>query len=436
MNYEETIAYLFAHLPMYQRIGDVAYKKDLTNIAKLCAILGNPQDKMAFVHVAGTNGKGSVSNMIASVLQEAGYRTGLYTSPHLLDFRERIRVNGVLCNPEFVVRFVDRMRGSIEVIQPSFFEITVAMAFAYFTEENVDIAVMEVGLGGRLDSTNIIHPLLSVITNVGYDHMHLLGNTLEAIAFEKAGIIKPDVPVVIGEYHPETFSVFSERAQSLHAPLLLAEKQMHAGLIARTHTDMEVNITKGGEILYPGVRLDLPGDYQRRNVCTTLASIEILRQLGLDIEDQAIYRGLDRVRINTGFSGRWQVLGENPLVIADCAHNPDGLRTVFTQINSMSFANLRIVTGMVRDKDIAASLGTFPSFALYYFTRPDVPRGLDADTLRAEAAKTGLQGECYENVKEALKAAIAESDADDMVLLCGSIFVVAEALRVYDDARK
>lgn len=428
MLYAEALDYLYTKLPMYQRIGAAAYKKDLTNTIALLDILGNPHHKFTSIHVGGTNGKGSVTNMLASVWMEAGYKVGWYTSPHLEDFRERIRVNGVLCDEQFVIDFVVNMQAHIERIQPSFFELTVAMAFSYFEFKQVEVAVVEVGLGGRLDSTNVIAPILSVITNISFDHMQMLGNTLPEIAFEKAGIIKQHTPVVIGEYLDETLPVFEKQAALKQASLFPAQENVDVHVAEMTSYQIEADVSYLGHLLYPNLVLGLSGDYQIRNLRTTMQAIEVLNAQGLELPEDAIYEGLKKVRENTGFSGRWQVLHEKPLVVADCAHNSGGLRVLFDQVNTIPYQNLHIVTGAVHDKDIAASLKQFPTAATYYFCRPDIPRGLDAKALQEQAVGVGLQGTTHDSVAAALREAFRNAQQNDLVLICGSIFVVAEAI--------
>ena len=337
MTYKETLDYLFTHLPMYQRIGAAAYKKDLTNTLALLQILDNPQDTFTSIHIGGTNGKGSVSNMLAAVCAEAGYTTGLYTSPHLVDFRERIRVNGFLCEEEFVITFVEKIKPHIDSIQPSFFEITVAMAFDYFRYKNVQIAIVEVGLGGRLDSTNVILPLVSVITNISFDHMQMLGNTLPLIASEKAGIIKPNIPVIIGEIHNETIPVFEQKTIDNNAALYPAPENVQVELLEYNFNSMELNVSYLNQLTYPNLILDLTGEYQLQNVGTAIQTIEVMRLQGIEIPDEAIYEGLRNVQSHTGFAGRWQVLQENPLLVADCAHNTGGLSILFKQVKEQSF---------------------------------------------------------------------------------------------------
>ena len=431
MTYKETLDYLFTHLPMYQRIGAAAYKKDLTNTLALLQILDNPQDTFTSIHIGGTNGKGSVSNMLAAVCAEAGYTTGLYTSPHLVDFRERIRVNGFLCEEEFVITFVEKIKPHIDSIQPSFFEITVAMAFDYFRYKNVQIAIVEVGLGGRLDSTNVILPLVSVITNISFDHMQMLGNTLPLIASEKAGIIKPNIPVVIGEIHNETIPVFEQKTIDNNAALYPAPENVQVELLEYNFNSMELNVSYLNQLTYPNLILDLTGEYQLQNVGTAIQTIEVMRLQGIEIPDEAIYEGLRNVQSHTGFAGRWQVLQENPLLVADCAHNTGGLSILFKQVMEQSFQQLHIVTGAVNDKDLDAGLNLFPAHAIYYFCKPDIPRGLDAVQLQELALSKGLKGSSFPSVFAALQQALQNAGKNDMILICGSIFVVAEALPAY-----
>lgn len=431
MTYKETLDYLFTHLPMYQRIGAAAYKKDLTNTLALLQVLDNPQDAFTSIHIGGTNGKGSVSNMLASVCAEAGYTTGLYTSPHLIDFRERIRVNGHLCEEQFVIAFVEKIRPHIASIQPSFFEITVAMAFDYFRYKNVQIAIVEVGLGGRLDSTNVIVPLVSVITNISFDHMQMLGNTLPLIAVEKAGIIKPQIPVIIGEIQDETIGVFEQKATENNAALYPAPENVQVELLEYNFNNMELNVSYLNQLTYPNLILDLTGDYQLQNVATAIQTIEVMRLQGIEIPDEAIYEGLRAVQTHTGFAGRWQVLQKNPLLVADCAHNTGGLTLLFRQVKEQSYQQLHVVTGAVNDKDLDAGLSLFPAHATYYFCKPDIPRGLDAVHLQELALSKGLKGTSYTSVFAALQQALQNAGKNDMILICGSIFVVAEALPAY-----
>ena len=432
MTYQEALDYLYTHLPMYQRVGAAAYKKDLTNTIQLLEILGNPQNEFTSVHVAGTNGKGSVSNMLAAVCAEAGYTTGLYTSPHLVDFRERIRVNGKMCEADFVITFVEKIKPHIAIIQPSFFEITVAMAFDYFRYKSVQIAIVEVGLGGRLDSTNVILPIVSVITNISFDHMAMLGDTLPKIAAEKAGIIKRNVPVVLGEIHPETLPVFEEVASKMDAPVYPAPENVQVELLDRNNQGMELNVSYLNQLAYPNLMLDLAGDYQLQNIATVIQTLEVMRIQGIEIPEEAVYEALKAVQQRTGFAGRWQLLQENPLTIADCAHNPGGLEQLFKQVNTVVYNQLHIVTGAVNDKDLNAGLLLFPKNATYYFCRPDIPRGLAAESLQQQAFGYQLIGESYPSVKTALEAALQNALKNDLIVICGSIFVVAEALPAFE----
>ena len=427
MNYTQTVEYLFSKLPMFSRIGAAAYRADLINTIALSKFLGNPEREFKSVHVAGTNGKGSTSHMLAAIFQAAGYKTGLYTSPHLKDFRERIRVNGEMIREDFVVDFVQKTRSLSESLDPSFFEMTVAMAFDYFAQEKVDIAIIEVGLGGRLDSTNIILPELSVITNIGYDHMNMLGNTLPAIAFEKAGIIKKGIPVVIGETHPETAPVFSLRAAEEQAPLTFADQQrfVEDWTYERHHLVVAIltSPVSGDKEFY---QLDLPGIYQTRNILTVLEAVHILRRKGWRLEEAIVHRALQQVKKHTGLHGRWEVIREHPDVVLDVAHNEDGIRQLTRQIEFTGHEDLHIVIGMVNDKAIDKVLALLPRSAYYYFTRAQIPRALPEEQLAQQAHAAGLDGKTYPTVPEALQAAIAHAKPRDLVIVCGSVFVVAE----------
>lgn len=427
MDYQQTLAYIFSKLPMFSRIGTAAYRKDLINTVLLSEFLGRPERSFPTVHVAGTNGKGSTSHMLAAIFQSAGYRTGLYTSPHLKDFRERIKVNGQMIREDFVVDFVQRIRLLSETIDPSFFEVTVAMAFDYFAVEQVDIAIVEVGLGGRLDSTNIIIPELSVITNIGYDHMNMLGDTLPAIAAEKAGIIKRQIPVIIGEHHPDTAPVFEQRAGDEDAPLTFADQQrfVYDWRYHRHHLIAEVStspVSDDKEIY----QLDLPGIYQTKNLITVLAATHLLHAKGWKLEPAAVHHGLQHVKKLTGLHGRWELVEEHPDVILDVAHNEDGIRQLVRQIEVTDHEELHIVIGMVGDKDIQRALALLPSTARYYFTRADIPRALPEDKLAEQARSYGLQGNTYPSVAEALRAARAHAKTRDLIIVCGSVFVVGE----------
>ncbi|CAA9200475.1 bifunctional folylpolyglutamate synthase/dihydrofolate synthase [Flavobacterium collinsii] len=404
MNYQETTNWMFNQLPMYQLQGASAYKEDLTNIKLLAAHLDNPQDQLKCIHVAGTNGKGSTSHMLASVLQEAGYKVGLYTSPHLKDFRERIKINGQEISEDFVCQFVAKHKSFFEANDMSFFEMSVGLAFDYFTSEKTDIAIIEVGLGGRLDATNIITPLISVITNIDLDHTQFLGNTPAAIAGEKAGIIKPHVPVIIGEYTSETQPVFMSKAKENEAPIYFA-------------SDLVTEV-------FPS---DLIGDYQFHNKKTVQQTIAILNtQNKFKISDENLKNGLLQVVKNTGLQGRWQQLGENPKIICDTAHNKHGLAVVMKQIQKEIFENLHIVLGVVNDKDLDSILPLFPKNARYYFCSPNSSRGLSTEILNDAAKKHDLSGENYESVAHAFTAAKKNASKNDFIYVGGSTFVVAE----------
>jgi dihydrofolate synthase/folylpolyglutamate synthase len=404
MNYQETTNWMFNQLPMYQLQGASAYKKDLTNVHLLTNHLDNPEQKLKCIHVAGTNGKGSTSHMLASILQEAGYKVGLYTSPHLKDFRERIKINGVEISEDFVCEFIEKHKSFFEANDMSFFEMSVGLAFDYFVKENVDIAVIEVGLGGRLDATNIITPLVSVITNIGIDHVQFLGNTLELIATEKAGIIKPRIPVIIGEYTPETKPVFLAKAKKNNAEIYFASK-----LILET---------------YPS---DLTGDYQEHNKKTVVQTFKILNeQTNFKVTTENIKSGLQKVVKNTGLLGRWQQLGENPKIICDTAHNKNGLEIVLNQIQKETYTNLHIVLGVVNDKELDEVLPLFPKNATYYFCKPNIPRGLDAKVLQEKALTFLLKGNTYSSVSDAYNLAKNNSTKEDFIYIGGSTFVVAE----------
>jgi len=404
MNYQETINWMFNQLPMYQLQGASAYKKDLTNAYLLANHLGNPHKNLKCIHVAGTNGKGSTSHMLASILQEAGYTVGLYTSPHLRNYRERIKINGIEISEEFVCDFINANKSFFEVNDMSFFEMTVGLAFDYFAKEKVDIAIIEVGMGGRLDATNIITPLVSVITNIGLDHTQFLGNTMESIAFEKAGIIKPGIPVVIGEFTDETKPVFLAKAKENNSEIYFASK-----LISQN---------------YPS---DLIGDYQVHNKKTVLQTIAIINsQKEFKIYETDIKSGLLNVVKNTGLEGRWQQLGESPKIICDTAHNKNGLEIVMKQIQKEKYDTLHIVLGVVNDKDLGQVLPLFPTDAVYYFCKPNIPRGLEATTLQEKGLKFNLVGKTYSSVTEAYIESKKIATKKDFIFVGGSTFVVAE----------
>ncbi|MBI1192442.1 MAG: bifunctional folylpolyglutamate synthase/dihydrofolate synthase [Bacteroidetes bacterium] len=426
MDYAAALDYLYQMLPMYQRQGPMAYKKDLTNTLELTKALGRPQHRFPSLHIAGTNGKGSVAHLCASVLQASGYKIGLYTSPHLKDFRERIRLNGVPISETEVLEFVKEHRALITRIEPSFFEVTVAMAFDRFAVWDVDLAVVETGLGGRLDSTNILHPLVSVITSIGHDHQALLGPDLSSIAREKAGIIKPGVPVVIGELRPETFPVFAQVAEQNQAPLYLAPETIVLSDFEELPDGLQFYWQMAGGKWSAPLRSALAGDYQRSNLRTVIQALLLLEEHGFPLREDALADGLWNVRQRTGFRGRWDVLQRQPCLIVDGAHNPEGLQVLFAQVQRMPHQHLHIVTGTVNDKDLAEVLPCFPVQARYYFARPDIPRGLSALQLQEQAANYGLQGSVYASVADALQQALQSAQSDDLVLVCGSLFVVAE----------
>lgn len=405
MNYSETINWLFAQLPMYQRVGAAAYKVDLSNTLKLVDYLDNPQENFKSIHVAGTNGKGSTSHLLASVLQEAGYKVGLYTSPHLKDFRERIKISGEMISEEFVVDFIAEHQSFFEENQLSFFEMTVGLAFDYFRKEKVDIAIIEVGLGGRLDSTNIITPEISVITNIGLDHTRFLGETIKEIASEKAGIIKPNVPVVIGETTSETKEVFQKKADKVKTSIVFVEEE-----------------------IFPIYTTDLLGNYQQKNVKSALLTLNLLQKKGWKVSEENIKKGLLNVVSNTGLQGRWQILNEQPKVICDTAHNKEGLILVMEQLQKETFKQLHIVLGVVDDKNLDTVLPLFPKEAIYYFCKPDVIRGLDVSLLKEKSNQFGLLGNSYDSVNEAYNEALRSSNNKDVIYIGGSTFVVAEVL--------
>lgn len=451
MNYLQAIGYLFERLPVFHRVGAAAYRADLGNILVLCKALNDPHRQFRSIHIGGTNGKGSVSHMLSAVLQTAGYRTGLYTSPHLKDFRERIRIDGKMIPKSEVVRFVAAQKALIEELSPSFFEVTVAMALWYFAEKKVDIAVIEVGLGGRLDSTNIITPILSVITNIGFDHVHILGDSLEKIAAEKAGIIKKAVPVVIGEHHPETAPVFREKADAVNSPISFASLDWALPAVEPSQENPGITASgqpssgKSSQEKYPGglleldlrsgkygkryrLKLDLTAAYQKKNIKTVLSAVEQLRLAGLEITGTHLEKALGQVKQLTGFAGRWQIIGRQPLVVCDTGHNQDGIRAVLEQLKATPYRRLHMVFGMVNDKEVDKILQMLPAEACFYFCKADVPRGLDANILREMALGKGLRGESYSSVREALKAAKDAAGPADLIFVGGSTFVVAEAL--------
>lgn len=426
MDYKQTLAWMFDKLPMYQRIGAAAYKADLNNTIQLLQLLGQPQHSFKSIHIAGTNGKGSVSHMLASVFQDAGYKTGLYTSPHLRDFRERIRINGQMIPEEKVVNFIALYAGEFEKIGLSFFEMTVGMAFQFFKEEKIDIAIIETGMGGRLDSTNLLQPLLSVITNIGMDHMQFLGDTPEKIAYEKAGIIKPNTPVVIGQWQAETIGVFESKAAQVSSPLIVADKQFDARRLQTLDQNAQVfDIWKDNELYIEKLELPLLGHYQQKNLITVMAALDQLTDQ-FDISTTSIIDGLSAVVRNTGLTGRWQIVSRNPLAIADTGHNVDGLKEIVFQLRLMRFNQLHFVLGMVNDKSVDDMLQLLPRHAQFYFCKADIPRGMPAAELSEKAFEKGLRGRVYDSVRDAFYSALNAARPDDLVFVGGSTFVVAE----------
>lgn len=431
MTYEETLDYLYAQLPMFSRIGAAAYKTDLHNTIALCTALDNPHTKFKSVHVAGTNGKGSTSHMLAAILQKAGYKTGLYTSPHLQDFRERIKINGEMIKQDFIVDFVARTKKISEEIEPSFFELTMVMAFDYFAKEKVDIAIIETGLGGRLDSTNIITPIVSVITNIGYDHMNILGDTLELIAFEKAGIIKLNTPVVIGEYTAITKPIFLAKAKECDAPIYFAQEKFTVSNIELTIKELHCDITDVAEKTTESFTLDLNGFYQTKNLSAVLLAEGILIKNGFNIPIATEKYALAHVKELTGLYGRWDVIHEQPTIALDVAHNEDGIKQVLSQITTSQIQNSKVhfVIGMVKDKDIDKVLTLLPKEAHYYFSNAHIPRAMDATELKEKAAIQGLIGSSFDNVNIAIQSAKEKAAKDELIIVCGSVFLIGEVDR-------
>ncbi|WP_320110272.1 folylpolyglutamate synthase/dihydrofolate synthase family protein [Draconibacterium orientale] len=416
---------------MFQRTGPAAYKNTLENTLKLDENYGHPHRKYRTIHVAGTNGKGSVSHMLASVLQAAGYKTGLYTSPHLKDFRERIKINGQMMPESDVVDWVSNFKANNELwkIQPSFFELTVAMAFDYFADQEIDVAVMEVGLGGRLDSTNIISPDVSIITNIGLDHTNLLGDTLQKIAGEKAGIIKAGVPVVIGTTQTETAPVFNRKAQEVDTSINFADQEYNVAYsMLRMDGKQQLNVQKQGKDVYPQLALDLLGQYQHKNIPAVLKTVDLLNEKGYRITEEHLREGLENVVATTGLLGRWQIIGNNPLTVCDTGHNEDGMKSVVQQLENTAYKQLHFIFGTVGDKDPAKVLALLPKQANYYFVKADIARAMDAEELAARAKEFGLSGQVYPSVSEAYKNAQLVADDTDMIFVGGSTFVVAEVL--------
>ncbi|MFA9206400.1 MAG: folylpolyglutamate synthase/dihydrofolate synthase family protein [Burkholderiaceae bacterium] len=436
-DYQNTIDYLYSRLPMFSRIGAAAIKNDLHNTQLICSFLGNPENKFKTIHVAGTNGKGSTSHMLAAIFQKAGYRTGLYTSPHLYDFRERIKVNGEMCTKEFVTSFTNRVKSLIEEIEPSFFEITVGMAFEYFAVENCDIAIIETGLGGRLDSTNVIQPILSLITNIGWDHMALLGNTLEAIASEKAGIIKKQTPIVISESIPESKTVFIQKAALENAPIYFSEDFIQLDAFENNWNTASFSFSQPLFHLLSNplfdvkfmISADLPGKYQSKNLKGVLVAAQLLAAMGWKLTSENIKQAVLEIKASTGLMGRWECIQASPRIVLDVAHNEHGIKAMLDQLVTTHYEQLYIVTGMVKDKDIDAVLTLLPKNANYYFTQSNLPRALAAQELAEKANVLGLKGEIYSDVNIALQTASAKATDKDLILVIGSVYLVAEVDR-------
>jgi dihydrofolate synthase/folylpolyglutamate synthase len=427
--YKETLTYLYSQLPMFQRVGNTAFKKDLTNILALCQHLNQPQQQFPSIHIAGTNGKGSTTHMIGAILQASGLKVGLYTSPHYKDFRERIKINGKLISKRSIIDFVQTHRELFKEIQPSFFEITVALAFDYFAKQKVDIAIIETGLGGRLDSTNIIQPLLSVITNISYDHQQFLGETLVEIAGEKAGIIKKNTPVIIGETQSEVQSVFIEKAKLMQAPISFADKQVQVEEKAIENQHSIYNI-KSNIFSLENASVNIQGSYQQKNIKTAIQTITELNKLQQFpfIPKNTIMAGLKDLKKRTYFIGRWQQLAINPMIICDSGHNEAGIQQILIQLENINYQQLHFVLGVVRDKSIEKTLKMLPKNAQYYFVKAAIPRGLEAKVLKEKAKQFGLKGRVYSSVKNGLKAAKRKAAAADLIFIGGSTFVVAEVV--------
>lgn len=450
-SYRQTMDYLFGQLPMFQRDGTSALKKDLTNIQAICQHLNHPQDNYPTIHIAGTNGKGSVAHILGAILQAHGLRTGIYTSPHYRDFRERIKVNGKIIHRKNVVEFVDTNKEFFDELNPSFFEITVAMAFDFFSARKVDIAIIETGLGGRLDSTNIINPIISVITNISLDHQKILGDTIAEIAAEKAGIIKTYTPVVVGEKNAESAKVFQKVAKQEEAEISFASDNYNVKILRSTNKNSYFEVHKNGELKFEELKVNITGNYQEKNLATAFEAVDMLGKTVVtnnieerDIEqyekavkrlayiarpkDIVIEQGLANLKSLTNFIGRWQVIAEKPMVLVDSGHNEGALALTLKQLKKMSYKNLHIIIGMVKDKDVSNMLKLFPKDAKYYFTTPNVPRGLSPKELRAAAEAVGLEGRHYKTVKSSLKAALWHAKKEDLIFVGGSSFVVGEVL--------
>ncbi len=431
MTYKQTLEYLYSQLPMFQRNGASAYKANLDNTIAICNLVNNPQEKFKTIHIAGTNGKGSTSHMLAAILQTAGYKVGLYTSPHLKDFRERIKINGKKINKRFIIDFIKKHKDSIEKIQPSFFEATVGLAFDYFEKGKIDIGIIETGLGGRLDSTNIIRPELSLITNIGLDHIDLLGDTIEKITFEKAGIIKRNIPVVISETQLKTYPLFVQKAKEENAPILFADTHFKVDHIITSNKIkpfLVFNVYYNDILFYKNLHLDLIGNYQLKNIAGVLQTVEVLKTKGFSIRKEDIESALKNIKKRTGLLGRWHILNKQPLTICDTGHNIDGIRQVVNQINTTPHKRLHFVLGVVKDKDVSEIFNLLPKDASYYFCKADLPRSLDQNELKRIALEHGLKGKPYPSVAKALHAAQQKATNQDLIFIGGSTFVVAEVL--------
>lgn len=428
-DYKSIVNWMFRQIPMYQRTGKAAYKIDLEKTHRIDEFFSEPHKSYKTIHVAGTNGKGSVSHTLASVLQEAGYKVGLYTSPHMKDFRERIRVNGEMISEHYVTRFIEGNQRFFEEIKPSFFEMSVAMAFNFFEDQQVDVAVVEVGMGGRLDSTNIIYPEISIITNIGLDHTAFLGNSLHSIAQEKAGIIKKGVPVVIGESQPETKPIFREKAESVKTSLFFADEDymLEPTVIFDPLKNSFKVFDKNKKHYLHELTTDLLGAYQRKNLATVLKALDLLKDNFL-LNEKDVQKGISKVKKNTGFLGRWQILETSPLILCDTAHNAEGVKTNMEQLERMDYNHLHFVLGFVNDKNIESVLSLFPTNASFYFTKADIPRALDENKLKDQAANAGLSGKAYPTSEEALNAAKKAANPNDMIYVGGSTFVVSEVI--------
>jgi len=433
--WKETLDFMYQRLPMYQRIGAAAYKKDLTNTILLCEACGNPHRLLKCVHIAGTNGKGTTTHIIASGLQSQGYNIGVYTSPHYVDFRERIKINGLYISKKYIISFINTYIDEIETIQPSFFELTVALAFRYFADQKVDFAVIETGLGGRLDSTNVITPLISVITNISYDHQSMLGHTLPLIAAEKAGIIKQNIPVVIGESQEDVQEVFIKKSKEVHAPLIFADQ--HLSLVQKSDSGSELvyDVYLDNKLWLNNLRSSLIGPFQSKNIITGLYALKELSKM-IPSDFNKVIEVFPEIHQQTGYMGRWQILDKNPLVVVDSAHNTGGISIVVDELKKFKEGRLHIIMGFVNDKDISEILNMMPQNAAYYFAKANIPRGLDAVDLKNQAKNAGLKGNSYISVRKAFAAARQKAKKGDTIFIGGSIFVVGEVLKTYIEKQK